>query len=165
MKKINLLFGVGDVLDTHTNINPFATKEQLEEFGSKIIRDDIFNLDKYVDNSEANEILAYDVIDYIPLDRHEEVIENWVGKIRIGGRIVIGGTDLFEVCKSFSQYKIGSSEANELIHGSQEKPYLIKKLTHTALGMSEHLKNKFNLKIKKKRISGYKMIVEAERPL
>ena len=63
MKKINLLFGVGDVLDTHTNINPFATKEQLEEFGSKIIRDDIFNLDKYVDNSEANEILAYDVID------------------------------------------------------------------------------------------------------
>ena len=43
MKKINLLFGVGDVLDTHTNINPFATKEQLEEFGSKIIRDDIIN--------------------------------------------------------------------------------------------------------------------------
>ncbi len=159
MDKVNLIYGEGDVLQTHFNINPFAKQGEADN----IIRDNVENLDKHVDGSELKELLAYDVIDYISLDKHEEVIENWASKIRFGGKIIIGGVDFFEVCKAFSQYKLGSLEANILIHGPQTKPYLIKRLSHTAVGLSEYLKQKFNFTILKKRISNYRMVVEAER--
>ena len=159
MDKVNLIYGEGDVLQTHLNINPFAKNGE----ESNVIRDDIENLDKHVDSSELKELVAYDVIDYVSLEKHEDVIENWVSKIRFGGKIIIGGVDFFEVCKAFSQYKIGSLEANILLHGTQEKPYLIKRLSHTAIGLSDYLSQKFNFTITKKRISGYQMVVEAER--
>lgn len=159
MDKVNLIYGEGDVLQTHLNINPFAKNDE----ESSVIRDDIENLDKHVDSSELKELVAYDVIDYVSLEKHEDVIENWASKIRFGGKIIIGGVDFFEVCKAFSQYKIGSLEANVLLHGTQEKPYLIKRLSHTAIGLSDYLSQKFNFTITKKRISGYQMVVEAER--
>ena len=39
MDKVNLIYGAGDVLHTHLNINPFT-----EEESENIIRDDIFKL-------------------------------------------------------------------------------------------------------------------------
>ena len=125
--KVNLLYGEGDVLDTHLNINQFAKNPD----GEKIIRDDISNIDKYVDDSELEELVAIDVIDYMSIKEAPQVIENWVRKIRIGGKIILGGSDLLEICKSFSEHKIDISEANSLIHGTQEKPYLPKKFTFT----------------------------------
>lgn len=159
MEKINLIYGEGDLLHTHVNINPFAAEEQ----EGKIIRDDIANLDKYVDDGELEELTAYDVIDYIPSTKAEDAITNWVRKIKIGGKICIGGTDLIEVCKSFSQYRIDINLANELLHGTQEKPYLIRRINFTAIGLSDYLQDKFNLQINRKIVNNYKMTVEAQR--
>lgn len=159
MDKVNLIYGDGDILQTHLNINPFAKNDEQEN----VIRDSVENLDKHVDSSELKELIAYDVLDYISLDKHEDAIENWASKIRMGGKIIIGGVDFFEVSKAFSQYKLGSLEANILIHGTQTKPYLIKRLSHTAVGLSEYLTQRFNFTITKKRVSNYQMVVEAER--
>jgi len=159
MQKVNLIYGVGDVFDTHLNINPFADKE----VENKIIRGEVKNLDKYIDDGELDELLAYDVIDYISIADAESCISNWINKIRVGGKICIGGTDLIEVCKSFSQYRIDITTANELLHGSQEKPYLFKKINFTAIGLSEYLSSYFGLKVIKKRVNNYNMIVEAVR--
>ena len=90
-------------------------------------------------------------------------MSNWFKKIRIGGKIIIGGVDLFEVCKSFSQYRIDITEANRLIHGEQQKPYMFRKANFTALGISEYISEKFGFKIIKKRINNYHMIIESER--
>lgn len=160
MDKLNLIYGVGDVLHTHTNINPFAE----EADGETIIRDDLMNLDKHVDDAELTELVASDVLDYIPLNNIENVIKNWMKKIRYGGRVILGGTDLLEVSKSLSQYRIDITEANVLLHGDQSKPYLIKRVNFSATGLSDYLKYEYGFKIIKKRINNYKMIVEAERP-
>tara|TARA_X000001036_G_C19990839_1_gene526151 strand:+ start:32 stop:511 length:480 start_codon:yes stop_codon:yes gene_type:complete len=159
MQKVNLIYGKGDVFDTHLNINPFAE----EEIENKIIRSDVTNLDKHIDDGELDELLAYDVIDYISITDAESCIANWVKKLRVGGKICVGGTDLIEVCKSFSQYRVDITTANELIHGSQEKPYLIKKINFTCIGMCEYLESHFGLNIIKKSVNNYKMIVEAVR--
>ena len=159
MKKINLIYGEGDVLHTHININPFAENAD----GNNIIRDDISNLDKHVDDAEVSELVALDVIDYIPITKAEETIENWVKKIRIGGRIIIGGTDLVEVCKSLSHYRLDITDANILIHGEQSKPYLIKRVNFSSLGLSDYLSHKFNLNVLKRSVNNYKMFVEAQR--
>tara|TARA_R110000824_G_scaffold57875_4_gene157166 strand:- start:1615 stop:2097 length:483 start_codon:yes stop_codon:yes gene_type:complete len=158
MTKVNLIYGVGDVLHTHLNINPFATEDV-----EGIIRDDIVNLDKHVDDSELEELVAIDVIDYLSPAQIEIVLDNWIKKIRIGGSIILGGIDLLEVCKSLSQYRIDITEANLLIHGEQEKPYMIRKANFTAMGLAGYLESRFNFQIIKKRINNYKMIVEARR--
>lgn len=159
MEKVNLIYGKGNVFDTHLNINPFAE----EEIDNQIVRADIKNLDRYIDDGELDELLAYDVIDYIPITEAESCIANWIRKIKVGGKICIGGTDLIEVCKSFAQYRIDITLANELIHGSQEKPYLIKKINFTCLGMAEYLESYFGLHITKKNVNNYQMLVEAVR--
>lgn len=159
MDKINLIYGEGDVLHTHLNINPFAEEEKQDV----IVRDDIKNLDKYADDAELMELVASDVLDYIPITECEEVMYNWFKKIRIGGTIIIGGTDLLEVCKSLSQYRLDITEANKLIHGEQEKPYLIKRINFTAVGLADYIQTKYGFKIIKKRVNNYKMIVEARR--
>lgn len=160
MDKINLIYGEGDVFHTHLNINPFAENAD----GKTVVRDDVSNLDKYADDSELTELIAVDVIDFIPANKTSEVIDNWVKKIRIGGKIVIGGVDLFEVCKCLSQYKIDISDANALIHGQQNKPYMLRKVNFTAIGISEYLKDRFGFEIISKNINNFKMSVEARRP-
>ena len=157
--KVNLLYGDGDVLDTHLNINQFAKNPD----GQKIIKGDISNIDKYVDDSELEELVAIDVIDYMPIKEAPKVIENWARKIRLGGKIILGGSDLTEICKSFSECKIDISEANQLIHGTQDKPYLTKKFTFTAIGLLDYLREKFGFHILKKIVNNYSMIVEAQR--
>tara|TARA_R100000315_G_C5233950_1_gene145056 strand:+ start:1892 stop:2377 length:486 start_codon:yes stop_codon:yes gene_type:complete len=159
MSKVNLIYGAGDVMETHININPFADNPD----GNILIRADITNLDKHVDDGELYELRAVDVINYIEIDKVESTINNWCQKIRLGGKIIIGGIDLMEVCKSFSEYKSDLTEANILLHGSQEKPYLIKRSSFTSLGLSDYLQSKFNFTIIKKRINSYKMIIEARR--
>ena len=158
MDKVNLIYGIGDVMHTHLNINPFA-----EDESDIMVRGDLINLDKYVDDSELKELVAIDVIDYLPMDKTESAILNWVKKIRIGGSIILGGVDLFEVSKSLCQYRIDITEANILIHGDQQKPYMTRRANFTAMGLSEYLQTKFDFKIIKKRINNYKMIVEARR--
>tara|TARA_A100000172_G_C3005324_1_gene97757 strand:- start:8 stop:502 length:495 start_codon:yes stop_codon:yes gene_type:complete len=159
MNKVNLIYGVGDVLHTHVNINPFAEDAD----GETIIRADVINLDEYVDDAELTELVAEDVVDYIGSDKAEQTINNWVKKIRIGGKIIIGGVDILEVSKSLSQYRIDVTEANRLIYGEQTRPYLFKKSGFTCVGIAEYLEGVFGLRILKKRINNYKMIVEAQR--
>ncbi len=159
MNKVNLIYGVGDIIDTHININPFAENAD----GEKVIRADISNLDKHVDDSELNELRAVDVLNYIEIQKVESTISNWCQKIRLGGKIIIGGIDLMEVCKSFSEYKSDLTEANILLHGSQEKPYLIRRSSFTAIGLADYMSSKFNFTILKKRINSHTMIVEARR--
>jgi len=107
MKKINLIYGSGDILDTHLNINPFEENPN----NTSLVRDDISNLDKYADDAELDELSAVDVIDYLPLNSCEQSLSNWFKKIRIGGKIIIGGIDLFEVSKSFSQDRLKRSQS------------------------------------------------------
>ncbi|SVC80422.1 uncharacterized protein METZ01_LOCUS333276 [marine metagenome] len=153
-----MLYGSGDILHTHLNLDPFTSDET-----DVIIRADVKNLDNFVDDAEAQEIVALDVIDYIPLGDINNVIKHWVSKLRHGGSLIIGGTDLFEVSKSFTQYRLGITETNQLIHGEQSKPYLIKRVNFTAMGLIDYL-DSLGLNLQKKRVNNFHMTIEATRP-
>ena len=156
--KINLLYGSGDVLHTHLNLDPFTAEET-----DTLIRADIKNLNDFVDDAEAQEIIALDVIDYIPLMDINKVIEHWVSKLRHGGSLIIGGVDLFEVSKAFAQYRLDITEANQLIHGEQSKPYLVKRVNFSTMGLSDYL-SALGLSLQKKRVNNFHMTIEAVRP-
>jgi|TARA_R100000808_G_scaffold2804_3_gene10529 predicted SAM-dependent methyltransferase len=124
---------------------------------------EIRNLDEYVDNAECFEIIADDVIDYLPRQEISVVIDNWVSKLRHQGTIVIGGTDAYEVCKMFSQNAIDLQELNNLFHGQQTQEWDVRLNQLTLQTVSEELEKR-GLKTLKKRINGFKFSVEAERP-
>ena len=107
--------------------------------------------------------MAEDVIDYLPVNEAEKVLDNWLRKIRLGGKIILGGVDLHEVCKALFQYRIELPEANRLIHGEQNHSYLIRRANFTCSSLADFISQNYNFKIIKKRINDYKMIVEAKR--
>ena len=159
MCKVNLMYGVGDFLHTHININLFSEQEP----DSQLIRGQIFNLDYKFDDGEIEEIVAKDVIDYIPIIEVDAVLKNWSNKLCMGGKLILSGTDLIEVCKAFSQYKLDINQTNTLLHGTQQKPYLIKRINFTAVGMSDYLSGVLGLKVIRKIVNNYTMTVEAIR--
>ncbi len=165
--KLNLLWS-GHALNGYINVDPFGFGEE-----GKVVAD-VKNLDDVVDDAEATEIIAEDIIDFLPLGDVERVIEHWIKKLRHGGKIIVGGTDMFEVCKAFSNYTIDLAMANYLLHGAQEKPWEERHANFTLIGLAQFLKER-GLNIISKRIYGmsasgagyeknYHMYVEAVRP-
>jgi hypothetical protein len=76
----------------------------------------VFGLDvsQYSDN-EIEEIFANDLIDSVPSDKVGETIAALVRKMRLGGRMVIGGTDLRLFCKMVISGSMNEEAANKII--------------------------------------------------
>ena len=51
-----------------------------------------FGLEDVSDN-EAQEIFANDILDSIPLEMTQRLISHLVSKLRVGGKLVVGGTE------------------------------------------------------------------------
>lgn len=159
--KLNLIYGEGDYLNGYLNLHPFAMQETEQP---KIRIADIKNLDRWVSNAEATEIIATDVIDYLLIQEVPQIIAHWISKLRHGGKIVIGGTDMLEVSKAFHEYEIDLQTVNKLLHGQQTQPHLVKRVNLTLMGIKTFLQtDNHGLKIIKTRRAGYNYIVEAQR--
>lgn len=165
--KLNLILN-GEPLTGYTNVDPYGFNNS-----DKVVAD-LRNLDDVVDDAEAEEIIAEDVIDFLPLNDIESAINHWIKKLRHGGRIVIGGVDMYEVCKAFSSYSIDLATTNRILHGPQDKPYNERHANFTIIGLSDFLEER-GLKILSKRVYGFNlndveqrkqfhMFVQAQRP-
>ena len=150
--KVNLILD-GHPLSGYVNIDPHGFGEESKVVGG------VENLDEFVEDSEATEILALDIIDFLPPDLVLPTIQHWITKLRHGGKIVIGGKDLWQISKALYYKIINTKQANEAIHGNE------KKLRHNQLTMEEltSILEKQDLKILKKRINSLDMSVEAQR--
>lgn len=155
--KVNLLWGNGDPISGYVNIDPHSYDKE------NITNGDVTNLDDIIDNSEATEILAADIIDYLPHEVGIKTIGHWVTKLRHKGKLTVGGSDIYEISKVFSQKAIGLKEALEAMHGTQQKPWDFKVSHSTVSDLSEVLES-YGLTVLKKRVNGLRMVVEAMRP-
>lgn len=109
-----------------------------------------------VGDAECTEILADDLIDYIPLEKMGEIL-GWIrSKMRHGCKLILGGTDIYEVSRAFSSYYIGLNDLNKLLYAQNKSAVL-------TLPALVELVQQLGLKIISKRVNGYKMVVIAER--
>jgi hypothetical protein len=157
--KVNLIYGQGDTLNGYLNLHPFAMQDTEN---TKIA--DVKNIDRYVCDAEATEIIATDVVDYLVLYEVPEVISHWIKKLRHGGKLIIGGVDVAHVSRDFSKGDIDLETTNKLLHGIQTQPHMVKRVNLTINGICQFLQGDHGLKIIKKRHDGYNYIVEAARP-
>lgn len=95
----------------HLNVDPLA------EPGGPRIFGHLGDLSGHVEDCEAAEIVALDVLDYLDPALGEATLDHWTRKLRRGGLLVVGGLDLTEVCRQLGLRKIGLAVANELIYG------------------------------------------------
>ena len=152
--KVNITVGSSEFKNGYLNIDPISKPDGLDI--------DIRKLDTIIEDAECTEFKAEDVLDYLEKSEAESVLEHWTSKVRKGGKIVIGGVDAYEVSKMFYQQKITLEEFNNLIHGSFTQPWDVRLNNFTMEYIQSKLINA-GLRITKKRLDGYRIIVEGER--
>lgn len=157
--KLNLLRNSPDTMSGYINIDAFGGDDPNKKQG------DVTNLDTIVCDAEAEEIIARDVIDFLPPIVVNRVIDHWIKKLSHGGKLVIGGIDMYDVCKAVASYALPPTDASIMLHGEQEptKGWNIRKSTANMSDVVQLLKAK-GLNIISKRCANYRFSVVAERP-
>ena len=123
---------------------------------------DFRNLDHYCGRSECTELIGETVLDNIPPVMLTQVLQNWAGKLRHGGIIRIGGTDLLELCKAVTYGHITLQDASFALYGDIRNVWSMKYGQYSSLDVVNLLKQ-LGLKIVKVRLNGFQMVVEAVR--
>lgn len=155
--KINLIYGEGETYNGYLNLNQFLEKES-----DNIKRCDIKDISKFVEDGEAEEIVAIGILEYINHNKISEVLTNWARKIKFGGKIVIGFLDAYEIARNFNNGFINLEVYNALIHGSGEKPYMVKR-TCLNTSLIKQMLSKLGFKMMKHKINNFNITVEAVR--
>jgi len=168
--KINIIVGSSNYKSGYINIDPTLKRkaesvslDNANDEQSNVVKADIRNIDDIVANSECNELIAEDVLDYLELSESRKVLSHWISKLRHGGKIIVGGTDVYEVCRLFCKQAIDLNTFNSVIHGGFSELWDVKMSHSTMEDLQEFLESQ-GVRIIKKRIQGFKMIIEGERP-
>lgn len=120
MPKLNIIMG-GDYLNGYINLSPVPNEEYPD-----VINGSINYLDGVIDNGELDELVADKVVEYIPHTQLQSTISNWVSKIRVGGKLVIGLVETLEVCRMMNLGIMNLQQYNNIVHGTQENERLVK---------------------------------------
>jgi len=120
-------------------------------------------LDDICEDSECKELIIDDIIGYIPYDRIDTTLENWIKKIRIGGNIIITGVDLNSIARGIQGRIIDIKQANLFLYGFPKKDSPIRMSCLTGAQIARIFERTTHFKIIKYSIENFKYIVKAER--
>ena len=141
-------------LNGYINIDPYMGKDK--------IAFDPRNLDELLDDAEATEIIVDDFTDYCSHTQLYPIMQNWVKKLRYGGKIIITGNDLKELCRKNFLGELDTGTFNTILFGEHNKAWKFKGSCIT-IDEVTNLMLSFGLKIQRREINGYRYIVEGVR--
>ena len=113
------------------------------------------DISQICEDAEATEILAPGVLDYIKFEEAIPYLEMVVKKMRHGSKLVIGGTEVTELCKALVVRNIDEETFNQ-------KLYNHKRGIHSLFTIANLLQD-MGLIINRKKLEGFTYLVEAER--
>lgn len=155
--KVNLLINSRDVRSGYINIDPYAVPGDADR-----VQGSIWDLDDVADDGEVTDLIALDVIDYVGSEQADTVLSGWIGKLRHGATITVGGIDMHEVAHALISRKLGLVEANVLLYGWQQAPWDYRKSTFTIQHVIQFFREK-GMKLERKHIHQYKYVITARR--
>lgn len=121
------------------------------------------NLTNVIDDNECSEILAPNAINYIPFNQLQKTVEHWITRLSHGGKLIIGGFDLYEVAKRIVRAELHTDMANFILYGPSNSVWDVQRSQINLADLCDLLKQN-GLQITKKKLDGITMIVEAVRP-
>lgn len=123
-----------------------------------------FGFDKLdVEDGEAEEILAIDVIDFLPFKQVDGVLAHWISKLRHGANLTVGGIDILAVANGIQTRYVDVMNANHLLFGPQDDPTQFRASTCCLSRIVEVMRSN-GLKILKQRLDDYHYVIQAQRP-
>ena len=156
MPKLNIIYA-SDYLNGYINIPPVLLEEHPDVRVGNFV-----NIDWIADNGELEEIVANKIIEYIPHGQLAQVISNWVSKLRIGGRLVLGFIDTPELVRMLHMDIINMGQYNTIVHGQQDAQHLFKKSSVSTQQVIDMLKP-HSLKISSHTMMGLDTTIVFER--
>ena len=90
-------------------------QEEIENYSHVVASDNKVDI-SHIINNECERILATDVLDCFTVDGVPELIQALVSKLRLGGEMSIGGTEI-RMCKSIINGSITPEEGSGIISG------------------------------------------------
>ena len=139
----------------YVNINPVANQ-------SGFVKADVRNLNDFVSDNECTEILIDNVLSFLEKRQALQAIDHWISKLRHGGKIIIKDIDSLEISRNFVSSTINDEQYEELVHGKFTQPWDVKLSSYTLESISNQLSSR-NLRLTKKRIRGFDLVVEGTR--
>mgnify|MGYP003114403975 CR=1 FL=1 len=111
-------------------------QQGIENYTIALVVNNEVNLSQ-VCNNECEVIMANDAIDSFSIDRVPALIESLASKLRINGKLVIGGTDIRLLSKSIINDQMAEEEGSNMIGSinSATNPLMIKAIIQK-LGLS-----------------------------
>lgn len=90
----------------------------IKGYHSVIVKDQNIDLNA-ISNNECTEILANDILDEFRIENIGSVIQALLSKLRIGGKLVLGGTDILLFCKAVQDGSLSEAEYSNIIASKQ----------------------------------------------
>ena len=146
----------------YLNIDPCPNIPEEYAGNFQIIQADYRNIDELVFDSECDEIIVEDVLDYIPTKSVKDNIICWAKKLRSEGTITIVGTDIEETMKLYFNRTSAVEDLNVKLYGEGDHPWHFKCGMTTLSYVTGVLKD-LNLKITYRNFKDNKFIVTAKR--
>jgi len=154
--KLNLIMNEDDIIPSYLNVGPYISKESEYTKCS-----DIKNLDTFLDDGEAEEIIAYRVLKYISYNSIPSVLAHWGKKLKRGGKLIIEEVDVQNVCREFTYRRMDLTELNASLYGDEDHIDCKSVLRIPELCK---LMEEIGFKIMIKRLQGNFLIIEGVRP-
>ena len=115
----------------------------------------IANLNTTLDDGECTEIIALDVLDFLPLAKRGDFLNHLIQKLEIGAAVKIGGREINAVANAVSSGQINEETANAAIYQGRQ--------SMTTAVKTRDLMRFIGLEITAVYNHGFNYIVEARR--
>ena len=122
-----------------------------------------FDIDKYVDNNEATEIVLDNILGYIPVHNIQPYINKVIGKLAHKGQLIVNDIDALQVVKDYYYGQISIVDFNNLLYGGKTHSWDFKQSCVTLNEISHYI-NQAGLRTIQKRLPHLHYSIIAERP-
>ena len=156
--KVNLKIS-GPNINNFLNIDPLSNPND-----PNCVAANFDNIDALVDHNSCSQLLALDVLDYLPLQMRAQVLNNWACKISHGGTIIVGGLDIREAARAIYYQNLDIlREGNLMLFGPADHIMRLKKSLVTIDDTVNMIMQTNQFSIISKKFDGLNYLVEARR--
>lgn len=153
--KVNLILGKKDLVRSgHLNLD--ASLQAPPDDPADIRRPCSVNDWPGVSPNEAEEIVATEVLDFLPPHHVGEVFGYWVSRLALGGKLVVACADCLEAAHLVSLQDNPVEACNRLLYAGRQSAHSVESLAE--------LFEQAGLKVTWKMVNGTRAIVEGVRP-
>jgi hypothetical protein len=109
--KVNIILAADMARGGFVNVSPNLTAS------AEVAAAPLNGLDEVVCAGEAEELVADNVLPAVDPARADECLAHWASRVRVGGTLTVGATDLYEVAEQLLAGTLSQEAAGQALFG------------------------------------------------